>query len=300
MFKNSSHVLLFQIMIVCIAVGMYFLFRKLNTRSPISLEELNKEFRNQYQNALKKWHKEQDYIIVATVNSLILFCKGAKLETHQTTSRMYNDLKSVAHIPITVYLLIKNRDSSSNDALEQYKQQVEHPQLLASIDSNNHEPARRIVQQSQTILSEAINNREPVDQGRLTDFCRSLENDLSTLLEAAAIDQVNLMNKFVQGWRTTYNIDMRNSPPRVVILSPGPACENNLQAIYFEHLFGISHTQEFFYIKDIFSVDRAISIFSGWFYDEQLGDAFFNDPSRMHSDLLVNERVRDHIRQLIS
>ncbi|UJR08054.1 hypothetical protein I4U23_012331 [Adineta vaga] len=179
--------------------------------------------------------------------------------THKTISNLYTQLKCVAHIPLTVYFFIKNQNSLSNDKLEQYKKRLENPELLVEINSEYYSSAENIVTKSCS---------------KLTNFCQSLKEDLSTLLDGAAMDQLNIMDTIVKNWIRSYNIDIKESPPK--------------------------RARAFFVVEDIFNPTAAIKVFSTWFYDEQLGDAFLNDPTHMHRDLLVSDRVRGHITHLNS
>ncbi|CAF4068873.1 unnamed protein product [Rotaria sordida] len=72
----------------------------------------------------------------------------------------------------------------------------------------------------------------------LTHFCRSLANDLSVLLEAAAITQLNEMDEIIQGWMDEHCIDRRDPKLKILLIGPRTGRQNNLQSTYFERLLG--------------------------------------------------------------
>ncbi|CAF1189750.1 unnamed protein product [Adineta steineri] len=144
-----------------------------------------------------------------------------------------------------------------------------------------------------------MDKRGSVDRVMLTNFCRSLTNDLSILLDAAAIAQLNQMHEVIQGWMREYNFDPQDPSVKVLLAGPRPARENCIQTTYFERLLGDERKRNIIYIEELYGEEKSKSIFARWFLDEELSVSFYNDKDRMHRDLLTSEYVKQQINQLI-
>jgi hypothetical protein len=77
-----------------------------------------------------------------------------------------------------------------------------------------------------------------INQNQLTSVCRSLRDHLFTLIDGAALAQLDEMHRIVQGWITKHGIDSRSPSLKVLLISARTARQNNLQANYFERLLG--------------------------------------------------------------
>jgi hypothetical protein len=103
------------------------------------LQELSKEFRRQYIKARENFWRatENGSVIIVNGSSLTLIHKGIRHSCPKTIPEIYHDLKSISHIPLTIYIALNNYSSTSiNDTLEQYKQYLIHLQVSDSIGSN--------------------------------------------------------------------------------------------------------------------------------------------------------------------
>jgi hypothetical protein len=265
------------------------------------LQELNNEFRHQYIRARDNFwlsQTEKNSIIIGNGSSLTLIHKGTHYPVPKAIPQVYHDLKSISHIPLTIYLHLNNDSSISTDeTLKQYMQHLDNLQVPDSIESNERPSVERIITNSKRLLQKEINNKGSVDQNELTQFCRELAADLKVLLDAAAIAQLKAMHEIVQNWIKEHKIDVKDPSFKVLLISARTARQNNLQTTYFEHLLGVEQKRNIAYIEELFGDQpKATSIFSTWFLDEQLSVASFNDQDRMHRDLLMNDDVEEYIK----
>lgn len=64
---------------------------------------------------------ENGTVVIGSGSSLSLIHRGTHYPTRKAIPQVYHDLKSIAHIPLAIYiLLINNFSGSTNEALEQY------------------------------------------------------------------------------------------------------------------------------------------------------------------------------------
>jgi hypothetical protein len=258
----------------CIVLSTYFIRRWLRKRQPplTPLQELNKEFRRQYIEARNNFWRSQtenNSVIIGNGSSLTLIHKGTRYPVLKAIPQVYHDLKSIAHIPLTIYILKNNSSISIDDILKQYMQHLNNLQVPDSIDLSERPFVERIITNSKNFSQKNINKTGPIDNDELTKFCRNLTTDLKVLLNAAAIAQLNTMHKIVQDWITEYKIDVQDSSFKVLLIGARTARQNNLQTVYFEHLLGVQRSRHIAYIEELFDNElKATSIFSTWFFDE--------------------------------
>ncbi|CAF1275908.1 unnamed protein product [Rotaria sordida] len=310
MFEKFSYILLFiQSIIACNAIDTYSIVEQTGatvttTPQPLltSLEELNKEFRRHYRNALDDYWRltsENGTVFIRNGGSLTFIHKGIRYPTIKTIPQIFHQLKTIAHIPITVYLLCNNLPTVSDDTLEQYWKQLNNLQLPDSIGSER-QSALRIIHESRTFIRQKINNKMSVDQKSLTTYIQHIWNDSSALIDAAAIANLNSTHHIIQKWLNEHNINRHDPSIKVIVIGPQSARQNNFDTTYFEYLLGDDQKQNVFYIEEIYNDEnKVISIFSNWFLQEQLSNIFFNDNNRMHSDLLMTDNVRQHMIEQI-
>ncbi|CAF0915961.1 unnamed protein product [Adineta steineri] len=299
--------ILIGLIVVCAAVATNYVDQQKRAALSdlTSIEKLNQEFRHQYKQATEAFWRSQienGSVIMVNGNSITLFHKGVPSSSSQTSPAVYHHLKSIAHIPMTIrFLLINNSSTLMNDTLKQYWQNLNNLQIPESIQSKEKASVDHIVSESQKLLREEMDKKGSIDREMLRNFCQSLTHDLTILLDAAAIAQLNEMHEIIQDWMREYNFDPKDPSLKVLIIGPRAAREKNLHATYFERLLGDERTRNIVYIEELFrDEEKARSIFSSWFLARELGDSFFNDKDRMHRDLLMTESAQKHINQLIA
>jgi hypothetical protein len=278
--------------------------RKVALQLPLtSLQELNEEFKRQYKNAADNFWNSQignGSVIMEKFSSITLFHKGAKYSIPNSIPPIYHDLKSFAHIPLTIYLLFKNSSTVTDDTLKKYLQHLNNLKVPDSIQSKEKDSVDRIVSESQKLLQKEMDKKGSVDLQVLTDFCRSLAKDLDVLLNAAATAHLNKIHEIIQGWTNEHNFDRKDPLVKVLLIGPRSNRQNNLQTTYFERLLDDEQRRHIVYTEELFGKEeQAQSIFSKWFLDEELSTIFFNDQDRMHSELLMNDSVKKQIHELI-
>ncbi|CAF2976059.1 unnamed protein product [Rotaria sp. Silwood2] len=293
-------------MVVCMAVGTYFMIEQAETTvltttsQPFftSLEELNKQFLRHYRKARDDFWRlttENGTVFIRNGSSLTLIHRGIRYPTIKTIPQIFHQLKSIAHIPLTVYLLCNELPIVSDDILEQFWKQLNNIQLPDLIGSER-QSALRVIYESRIIIRQKIDNRTSVDQKRLTAYSRHISNDLISLIDAGAIASLNSTHRIIQNWLKEHNINRHDPSIKVIVIGPRAARQNNIDATYFEHFLGEGKKRNIFYIEEIYNDEKKItSIFSAWYLEEQISITFFNDNNRMHNDLLMTDNVRQYM-----
>ncbi|CAF1434471.1 unnamed protein product [Adineta ricciae] len=267
------------------------------------LEELNEEFKRQYkQTWMNFWDStiENNSVIVEKFSTITLFHKGDEYPGEKSIPPVYHDLKGIAHIPLTIYLLIKNSSYLTDDSLDKYWKGLNTLEIPNSLQPAEKESAIRIITASKVLLGEEMNQKGSLNLQKVKDFCRSLTGDLDVLLDAAAIVHVKNLHTIIQSWIKDHNFDPRDPSVKVLLIGPRSNRRNNLQTTYFQGLLDDPQGRRIVYTEELFAdVPKAKSIFSRWFVDEEISDYFYNDQDRMHRELLMNERVQKQINDLV-
>ncbi|CAF1220922.1 unnamed protein product [Adineta steineri] len=300
----DKRILIGSAVVVAVVGAGYMAHRKRQAQPVLTpLKKLNEEFKLQYEKAWKTfWRSETEKgsVIVGKPSSLTLFHKKNRSPICKVIPPIYHDLKCVAHIPLVIRILFNNDSSTlTNDTLEQFWQYLNDLQIPESIQSKEKVSADRILSESKKFLRKEMDKRGSVDPVILTNFCRSLTNDLSILLDAAAIAQLNQMHEVIKGWMSEYKFDPQDPSVKVLLAGPRAARENCIQTTYFERLLGDERKRNIIYIEELYEEEKIKSIFARWFLDEELSVSFYNDKDRMHRDLLTSEYVKQQIDQLI-
>jgi hypothetical protein len=231
----------------------------MTTTPPAStpLQELNNEFRRQYTKARENfWRSEtgNGSVIIGKGSSLKLIHKGKEYPELKAIPQVYHDLKSIAHIPVTICIFLNNNSSIStdDDVLKKYLEQLINLEVPNSIKADEKPSVDRIITASKNLLQKEISNKGSVAINELRQFCEDLRDDFIVLLNAAAISQLNEMHTIIQGWINEHNIDPKDSSFKVLLIGARTARQNNLQTTYFEHLLGVERKRYIAYIEEQF------------------------------------------------
>jgi hypothetical protein len=179
-----------------------------NAQSPSTpLQEFNKEFRLQYGTARTNFWlsttTDGSSVIIANGSSLTLIHQGNEQKIAKAIPQVYHDLKSISHIPITIYMHFINHRSAGTDGTSELHGYLELLNALevpsSIINPSEREAGVRIITACRTLLQTETDNRGTVDTNHLTSVCRTLQDDLFTLTNGAALAQLEEMHRIIQG-----------------------------------------------------------------------------------------------------
>jgi hypothetical protein len=85
---------------------------------------------------------------------------------------------------------------------------------------------------------------------------------------------------------------------RVIVMGSALPRRGNLAVQYFARLLGEkSESPRLVYAESVWEEDRALRLLATYMLDTGVGVAFFDDPLRMHRDLLA-DAATEYIKQL--
>lgn len=274
-----------------------------SSEDPLSL--LDRKFVQEYAKASK-----------SMIPPIRFVASGSTIELYHNTSvykanvvpSLYNDLKTVSHMPLAVYVLIRSDfgiSESTRSSLEEYRQGLVRAKQALSEDrfvsTDQLERQVNIYKSSLGMVEYAL-SRGFVLPEELKGWARSLKALLEKNLEEAAESQILLLHSQVMFWKSEILSESDWKEAKVVIPITHMAAQDSLYAQYFRRLFqlpqvpecsensGWDHLDErvFTLSGPYETVDAIDEGLSNHFVDYSAGEDFFGDRYRLHRDALAD------------
>ena len=249
-----------------------------------AFKTLNKLLAKVYTEERAKRTQGLDPLILAEFNKVVAIKGGVRTE-FLVIPPAYSQLKYVAHIPLTTYLLVNAKpvDPPKITELSQMLAQAE-----ANIDSLNL-PADLLADQKRLIeASKGILDMPNPSHDAIVAFARSVSPTLLSNAKAAAAAQIEQLDQKVRPWVEGLSPDEKQRL-RVVVSGTKAPRNGNIFSQYFAKLLGTAgESNQIEYIEAIFD-EKALQDQAGSLaLDGEIGDAVFNDGTRMYRDLLAD------------
>jgi hypothetical protein len=256
------------------------------------LAELNNTSRAAYRSARADALRRCGPVLLVEGDRLVLRYGIHRTEAAVVPAR-YHTLKAVSHVPLALYSLLAPAADGELDAtrlydLRRYQGQVKAAQ--AGLDGRGLEAAQ--LQRQNDLLDGCLDflagalERRRVGRKELTDFTRRLRPLLDANARDAARLQIAATHEQVRAWRATLSDDEWKRLTVIVLGSQLPR-KDNLAVQYFARLLGESgEGRRIVYAEGLGDEQRALDLLGTHLVDTGLGAAFFDDPARMHRDLL--------------
>jgi hypothetical protein len=222
------------------------------------------------------------------------------------TPSIYHDLKTVSHVPLAIYALLSGIEGKITDKrvfdLKTYRKRV--AAAGKSLDGRGLTAAQLRRQESIIEMSlkflDGLVEEGCMDQKRLTAFARQMRPLLEDNTRDAARAQVNALHKQVETWRETLTPSEWKELTVVVMGTQLPR-QDNLAVQYFARRLGErGEGSRIVYAEAIFDEEKALDLLATHRVDTGIGVSFFEDPQRMHRDLLgdaARAYLREHFKE---
>jgi hypothetical protein len=269
------------------------------------LAALNAGFRAAYAGLREKVLAQTDPIIVQFGDRLVLLRHGVRTEA-PALSKRYHELKAVAHVPLAVYVLLVSSagsklDAAALDRLRQYRGSV--VEARGSLEGRGFNPRQRERQLRMMDRSlgfiDTVLRTGMVSKSTLRLFTRNEREDIRANAYEAAEDQILAMDKQMRAWLADMTPQERKRL-RVVVGAAHMPRVGNLTMQYFSVALGqpyegryeqesVKHNDSrLVYGESRFDEQGALKVLATHFLDADIGVHFFDDPDRMHRDLLAD------------
>ena len=287
---------------------LYFI-SSVRTHNDEQLDKFNQIFLKAYQEKRNKLIETFDPLIITTGGEIILIRRGQNI-TFSSTPRLYHNLKTISHVPLTIFVFLL--DPSSNDRnltaaeitfLKAYLAKIHRMKKLINVaDFSSDE---EVFQRQQSILDASIQYLRFILRSKhlngvsLQRFCQEAQRLFSKNFALAARSQLDEMHSRIYPWYHNHLNGTERLALRVLIIGPKTAREGFVITQYLEKLLGGHPLQSkrILYVENLPEIPVALNILSTWILDQHAAVAFFQDDTRLHRDLMKNNAA-DYIKEL--
>jgi hypothetical protein len=298
------------VVFIALGLGSFYALSRIDGTGPGRLKEppaatkpapeldplvaLNQGFRAAYQDARNETLAKSGPIVILTGDELVLIHQGKREQARVIPGR-YHALKTIAHVPLPLYVMFVPFGDGPVSA-ERLKKLEDFRQLIlaaqASLDSQGFKSEQLVRQQR--IIAESLNL---IDQMKskpevLTADVKAFAKRLSPLVMAnvneAVQAEIDGLHAQMLKWQAKLSKDDWNAL-RAIIIAPQMPRVENLGTQYFAWLLEVKgEGPRIIYAESLFEEPRALNLLATHQIDTAIGADFFGDDRRMHRDLLAD------------
>jgi hypothetical protein len=268
-----------------------------------ALTELNADFRKAYARSRQDLLCRSGPVLLVEGDDLVLLRNGRRSQV-KVIPELYHTLKAVSHVPLAIYVLLAAPTDGPIDEqrladLRSYRERI----VQASKYLESREISKDVLQRQAKILTgslkflDGVLENKATESGALSAFTREMATPVLANASDAARAQLDGMHKQVQSWKAEMPADEWKKLHMVIEGSALPR-KGNLSKQYFARLLGEPEEgPRIVYAEALFDETRALHLLGTHLLDTDIGSAFFDDPQRMHRDLLA-DAAADYLKQM--
>ena len=198
-----------------------------------------------------------------------MYRHGALHETTQMNFEHYHRLKSLSHIPLTLFLLLKDPNTIDEARLREF-----HAILLTL-------GAEDIVTASLALLG--VQTQRTVSTHELEEYVQAHLEILQTYIRQAVQSQYAQLHHVLA--RLTSS-DLRDL--RVIVMGPLQPRDGHIVSQFVRQYLHLDETDRgrLLYAENMSDAEDALLLLGTILVDRHIGTQFFNDSRRLESDLL--------------
>jgi hypothetical protein len=273
------------------------------TLPPDPLIEANDIFRAIYKRAREDALARTGPVILAQGDELVLRY-GVQRETARYTPAVYHTLKTVAHIPLAIHLLLDPATGRELDDNRLHDLRFLRDRALAvppsleqkGLSAEQLARQKQIVRQSVGLLDATLRARK-IDEAALTAFRERLRPLIDANVAEAARAELDALHRQVLAWKGKLTAEDW-ARLRVIVIGSQMPRKDNLAVQYFARLLHEpGEGRRILYAEGLGDEQRALTLLGTHLLDTRIGEAFYGDPGRMHRDLL-GDAARKHLDEL--
>ncbi len=237
----------------------------------------------------EKVDKAKPFLLIA--NDKIYLYKSNFITAKTLTPVIYNLLKSVDHIPLAVFVLLDDKTDQILDEktilklkrLEQFSHELsdrfEYSYILDDTVKNQIEILKATSNFCQPIIE-----KKQISQDNLQNFASLITKALMKNADIATANLLENLNSYLQ--ELDFN-EQNKKALHVIILTAHMAQSKQCIYQYFQKYFNeTAEGHHIIVLEDSNTDEMAIKLLGKHILDTDIANAFFNDPDRMHKDLL--------------
>jgi hypothetical protein len=244
-------------------------------------------------------------IILVSGDDLVLR-KGDERTKVRFVPDTFHVMKAISHVALAIDVTLAAHPSEESLNDEVIKDLRDYRGLLppvmerlasTGLDREHQEREKAILTECAAFLDRLIERRASSPADRVA-FARRLWPLINTNASSAARIALDSLHRQVSEWKKRLTPEEWKKLTVIVMGTQMPR-KGNLAVQYFSRLLGeLGEGRRIVYAEALFDEPRAIDLLATRLVDTQVGVDFFNDPLRMHRDLL-SDAAEDYLPILI-
>jgi hypothetical protein len=269
------------------------------------LTTVNDAFRAAYRKAKEGILARCGPVVVVEGDDLVLKKGDRRVEAHYTPTA-YHVLKAFAHIPLALDVILATRagaaplDEPVVGELRQFRgliAAVESTIASQGLDAEQVERQRKLIAECVKFLDSVVASRKCSREDRVGFARRMCPLVMANAAEAARAE-LDALHRQVIAWKSEMTEAEWKGLSVVIMGSQMPRKESSAVQ-YFARLLGEpGEGRRITYAESIRDEAKALDLMATRSLDTEIGVDFFNDPLRMHRDLL-SDAAKDYLPLLI-
>jgi hypothetical protein len=272
-------------------------------RDPIVV--LNDASRAAYRRAKESALARIGPLILVEGDNLVLKSGNQRIEARFTPD-VFHVLKTFSHIPLALDVMLATvpddgrLDAEFLEGLREYRGLVESAREQVArlgLERAQAERQTQIIAASLSLIDSLIETRACARDVRIA-FTRRMSRLVLANAADATRAELDALHRLVSTWKEGMP---RTDWERLTVVVMGRQLprKNNLAVQYFARLFGEpGEGRRIVYAESLFDEPNALDLLATYRVDTQVGLDFFDDPLRMHRDLL-GDAARDYLPRLL-
>lgn len=243
-------------------------------------------------------------VIISLFSRVILLHNGQRHEA-RTIGQEYHELKSIAHVPLTIHVMLTHRtdralDDTTRASLTAFRTQVQNARTsidTRALDEIQRQRQRRLLDGGLSFLDRVLRAGR-ISTASLQAYTRGTASDVLENARDAAAAQLQATHTQVLAWLA--NMSAEEQQRLVVLVANGHMPRiGSLTSQYFTALLGAPYEGRFdtenptvgtrvIAAEGIRGERALLKLLGTHLVAEEIGDRFFDDAERMHRDLLAD------------
>ncbi len=270
-----------------------------------SFKEVNAAARAAYRRAREESLARSGPVVLFDGDELVLRYGLQRLSARFAPEK-HHDLKTISHVPLGLHALLVHRVGRplADDRLFDLRC---YRALVLAVEKALPERGlgratlarqQQIVAASLKLLERAL-DRQRIERKELVAFARGVR----PLLEASAVEaargEIDALHRQMTTWRARLT-EKEWKRLTVIVMGSQMPRKDNLAVQYFARLLGEKgEGKRIVYAEAIFDETKALALLGTRLLDTRIGEDFFDDPLRMHRDLL-GDAGKVHLDELFA
>lgn len=255
------------------------------------IEALNQLAREEYRKARSQLLAAQDPVIYVSGGDSVILIRQGVHETREVIPREYHQLKGLSHISLGLFGLAASGEEGWEQRMRAFREAVTQAQVVLPTSGLSAEQIERNENLAKQTLArlDAWLEAGSVSQEEVVAFVKSTLPAIRANRYEAAKAHLQGLHEVLHPWYQSLSEEEKEEV-KVVISGPSLPRRDYLPTQYVARLLGVSgEGARIVYAENLWTEEQAMGLLGTHLLDTQLGGAIFDDPQRMHRDLLGDD-----------